>query len=124
MPIENRNLETGTRLVARYKKQTYRAEVVQGEEGKPRYRLEDGREFKSPSAAGTAITGGACNGWAFWSVEGAESPNGGQGAPDAATGAIGSASRASTSRNARWLVNRKKTPPRQASISGRHWFSN
>ena len=38
-------------------------------EGKPSYKLEDGREFKSPSAAGTAITGGACNGWAFWSLE-------------------------------------------------------
>jgi len=33
------------------------------------YRLADGREFKSPSAAGTAITGKACNGWAFWSLE-------------------------------------------------------
>lgn len=43
-----------------------------GEEGKVMYRLEDGREFKSPSAAGTAITGKACNGWAFWSVGAAE----------------------------------------------------
>jgi hypothetical protein len=39
------------------------------ESGRPiAYRLSDGREFKSPSAAGTAITGKACNGWAFWSV--------------------------------------------------------
>src|SRR5438105_2349184 len=37
------------------------------------YRLADGREFKSLSAAGTAITEKACNGWAFWSVgDGAE----------------------------------------------------
>jgi len=67
--IENRNLKTGTRLVARYHKQSYTCEVVEGEGGKLRYRLEDGREFKSPSAAGTAITGKSCNGWAFWSVQ-------------------------------------------------------
>jgi hypothetical protein len=39
------------------------------------YRV-DGKEelFKSPSAAGTAVTGKACNGWAFWSVgDGSES---------------------------------------------------
>lgn len=68
MPIENRNLTVRTKLLARYKKQAYHAEVVEGEEGKVRYRLKDGREFKSPSAAGTAITNKACNGWAFWSV--------------------------------------------------------
>ena len=27
------------------------------------------QEFKSPSAMGTAVTGKACNGWAFWHVE-------------------------------------------------------
>ena len=37
--------------------------------GTIKYRLSDGREFKSPSAAGTAITSKACNGWAFWSVD-------------------------------------------------------
>jgi hypothetical protein len=68
MPIENRNLAGGTKLVATYKKTTYSAEVVEGEGGKLRYRLSDGREFKSPSAAGTAITNKACNGWMFWSV--------------------------------------------------------
>ncbi len=72
MPIENRNLEPGINLTARYKKEEYHAEVIAGEEGKVMYRLEDGREFKSPSAAGTAITGKACNGWAFWSVGAAE----------------------------------------------------
>ena len=66
--IENRNLTKGMRLTARYHKQSYSCEVVEGEAGKLRYRLEDGREFKSPSAAGMAITGGSCNGWAFWSV--------------------------------------------------------
>jgi hypothetical protein len=72
MPIENRVLEPGTRLVARYKKKEYSATVVQTDKGL-RYRLEDGREFKSPSAAGTAVMGGvACNGWRFWSIAGSE----------------------------------------------------
>ena len=72
MSIEDRNLAPGTKLVARYKAKEYTAEVVKTEEGL-RYRLEDGREFKSPSSAGSAIMGGsACNGWRFWSVAGAE----------------------------------------------------
>ena len=69
MPIENRNLPPGTSLVGRYHKQPYVCEVLEGDGGKLRYRLEDGREFKSPSAAGMAITGHACDGWVFWSVE-------------------------------------------------------
>jgi len=69
MALENRNLEAGTRLVARYKKEEYTATVVDGEEGGLRYRLEDGREFKSLSSAGSAVMGGvACNGWRFWSL--------------------------------------------------------
>jgi hypothetical protein len=72
MSIENRSLKPGTKLVARYKGQGYSAEVVETEGG-IRYRLEDGREFKSPSSAGSAIMGGsACNGWRFWSVAGSE----------------------------------------------------
>ena len=74
MPLENRNLEPGTVLVARYKKQDRTCEVVQTEEGL-RYRLDDGSEHKSPSSAGKAAMGGvACNGWRFWSVQGAEKP--------------------------------------------------
>jgi len=69
MAIEDRNLKPGTKLVVTYKKVEYRAEMIAGEDGKVRYRLEDGREFKSPSSAGTGITGKACNGWTFWSVE-------------------------------------------------------
>jgi hypothetical protein len=70
MSIENRNLEPGSMLVAHYKKEVYRALVVAGTEGKVLYQLSpyDGREFKSPSALGTAVTGKSCNGWAFWSV--------------------------------------------------------
>ncbi len=72
MAMEDRNLEAGTTLTARYKGGMHTAEVVQTEAGL-RYRLEDGREFKSPSAAGSAIMGGnACNGWRFWSVAGEE----------------------------------------------------
>ena len=75
MPIENRDLAAGTRLVARYKKQEHTATVVEGEGGGLRYRLEDGREFKSPSAAGSAVMGGvACNGWRFWSLAGEAEP--------------------------------------------------
>jgi hypothetical protein len=43
--------------------------MVEDAEGKLRYKLEDGREFKSPSAAGMAITGHTCDGWVFWSVQ-------------------------------------------------------
>ncbi len=72
MSIENRDLKAGTKLVARYKGKEYTAEVVKTEEGL-RYRLEDRREFKSPSSAGSAVMGGsACNGWRFWSLAGSE----------------------------------------------------
>jgi hypothetical protein len=37
-----------------------------------RSRRQDGREFKSPSAAGMAITGHPCDGWVFWSVQTSE----------------------------------------------------
>ena len=72
MAIEDRSLKAGTKLVARYKGQEHTAEVVETEAGL-RYRLKDGREFKSLSSAGSAVMGGsACNGWRFWSVAGAE----------------------------------------------------
>jgi hypothetical protein len=71
MPIENRNLEPGTKLIATYKKDTYHALVVASAEGKVLYQLSpyDGREFKSPTSMGTAVTGKDCNGWTFWSVD-------------------------------------------------------
>src|SRR6266545_5052366 len=73
MAIQDRNLNVGTKLYARYKGQTYRAEVVLNPNAagdRPiAYKVEGKDElFKSPSAAGTAITDKACNGWAFWSV--------------------------------------------------------
>jgi len=73
MTIENRNLEAGTRLVANYKKQTYVCTIEADEDGKTAFVLEDGRRFKSPSAAASAVMGGqAANGWRFWTVEGDE----------------------------------------------------
>ncbi len=72
MPIEGGlrdKLEPGTVLSAKYKGTEYRATVVEGDEGKVRYRLEDGREFRSPSAAASALMDGkAANGWRWWSV--------------------------------------------------------
>ena len=74
MPLENRNLEPGTVLSARYKKEDRTCAVVQTDEGL-RYRLDDGTEHKSPSSAGKAAMGGvACNGWRFWSIQGTEKP--------------------------------------------------
>ena len=40
--------------------------------GKLAFVLEDGKHFRSPSSVGSAVMGGAaCNGWRFWSIEGA-----------------------------------------------------
>ncbi len=74
MPIEDRNLEAGAMLKARYKKQERTCEVVQTDDGL-RYKLDNGELFQSPSSAGkAAMTGVACNGWRFWSVQGTETP--------------------------------------------------
>ena len=71
MAIENRDLPAGTRLVANYKKQRYVCVVEAGEEDKLVFALEDGRRYKSPSSAASAVMGGsAANGWKFWSLEG------------------------------------------------------
>jgi hypothetical protein len=69
MAIENRNLASGTRLVAKYKGAA-RFCTIQ-EDGT--YKLDGdqglGKVYKSLSAAGSAIMGGiACNGWKFWSL--------------------------------------------------------
>jgi len=80
MALENRNLEAGTRLVARYKGYVYHCVVTSRDEDKVGFTLDcpdhpdlHGKEFKSPSSAGSAVMGGvACNGWRFWSLEGQE----------------------------------------------------
>jgi hypothetical protein len=80
MPIDGglrEKLATGAVLVAKYKGTEHRATVVAGEDGKRRFRLADGQEFKSPSSAGSAVMGGvACNGWRFWSLEAAPAKRG------------------------------------------------
>ena len=70
--IQDRNLTAGTKLVGRYHKQDRTCATHLDENGKLYFRLDDGRAFKSPSAAGTAVTGHACDGWHFWSVVGTE----------------------------------------------------
>src|SRR4051812_24905513 len=75
MALTDRNLTPGTQLVAKYKGETHTAAVVQTDDGL-RYQLSDGRQFKSPSSAGTAVTGKSCNGWAFWSLANEANPSG------------------------------------------------
>ncbi len=75
MSIENRTLKLGMKLVARYKGKDHRAEGVKTADGL-RYRLDDGREFRSPSSARRRDHGRpqACNGWKCWSIAEAASP--------------------------------------------------
>jgi hypothetical protein len=70
MPIEDRNVEAGTVLTARYKKQDRTCEVIETDDGL-RFKLDTGELYRSPSSAGkAAMDGVACNGWRFWSVQG------------------------------------------------------
>jgi hypothetical protein len=78
MAITDRQLAPGTQLTAKYKGQTYTLDVVREDE-QLRYRLADGRTFKSPSSAGSAVMGGkACNGWAFWRLATSDDASGTQ----------------------------------------------
>lgn len=71
MPIPNRNLEPGVRMVARYKKERYVCSVNKDEAGKLVYVLEDGRRSRSPSSAASSLMGGKpVNGWCFSGLEG------------------------------------------------------
>jgi Protein of unknown function (DUF2924) len=72
MPIEDRNPQAGTVLVGRHKGTQHRCEVVETPEG-VRYQIE-GETFKSASSAAKHVTGGAINGWVFWSIAGTEKP--------------------------------------------------
>ena len=59
---------------ASYRKQAVACIVEKRDEGGGiLFVLEDGRKFKSASAAASALLGGkAVNGWRFWSVQGAK----------------------------------------------------
>jgi len=71
MVIENRDaVVAGTKLTATYKKQQYACTVDADKDGKLAF-VYDGKSYNSPSSAGTAVIGTACNGWRFWSIEGA-----------------------------------------------------
>ncbi len=119
MPLDKQELAMGTRLTGRYKKQDYTCEVVQTEEG-IRYRLADGREFKSLSAAGMAITGGAVNGWRFWSLTGAAGPPGAQAAESTPTEATPAATPAAAGAKHKVI---KRTPNQKGVPEGQvKWF--
>ena len=60
-------IRAGQTLVAKYKKQQHICEVVEYD-GRLCFVLPKGRVFKSPSAAGKAVTGTATNGYRFWSI--------------------------------------------------------
>jgi hypothetical protein len=67
--IQDRNLKAGTKLVGKYQHKEHTC-IVTEKDGKI-YFMVDGdatKVFKSPSAAGTAVTGHACDGWHFWSI--------------------------------------------------------
>ena len=66
MPIKNRELKAETILTGRYRKVEHTCKVVE-RDGKLCFMVDDGAVFKSISAAGSAVTGQACNGWSFWS---------------------------------------------------------
>jgi hypothetical protein len=114
VPINDRNLVVGTKLVATYKKQRYVCEVVQTEEAL-RYRVE-GTDYKSPSAAGSAVLGGmACNGWRFWSLEGeAPPPRTRKPKDEGETGDGGAAEGPRRVKVLRKLPNQRGTPEGQA----------
>lgn len=71
MAITNRDLQAGTKLVARFKGQEHTVLVLGDKEAGVSYELDGGTTYKSLSSAGSAVMNGtACNGWRFWSLEG------------------------------------------------------
>ncbi len=67
MATTKEQIRAGQTLVAKYKKQQHTCEVVE-HDGRLYFVLQKGRVFKSPSAAGKAVTGTATNGYRFWSI--------------------------------------------------------
>ena len=75
MPITDRNLGAGTKLVASYRKQQHTVLVLDDGEGNLGFELDGGTIYRSLSKAGSVVMGGvSCNGWRFWSVEGEAVP--------------------------------------------------
>ncbi len=75
MATTKEQISAGQTLVAKYKGEQHSCEVVE-QQGKRYFVLPGGRVSKSPSAAGTAITGTATNGYRFWSIP--DKPSAGQ----------------------------------------------
>jgi hypothetical protein len=63
-PVLAAFIQRPTKLVARYKRKTYRARVRR--DGSISLA---GRVYNSPSLAGSAVVKRSCNGWTFWSYE-------------------------------------------------------
>ncbi len=112
MTIENRTLKAGMRLEGTYHKDVYRC-TVHEKEGKLVYRLEDEREFTSLSAAGSAITGHACNGWVFWTVTDERAPVAGPAAKPAAKAEAKPAPEPATKKVIKKVPNQKGVPEGQ-----------
>ncbi len=71
MPMNDRNLKGGEKLVARYKGEEHSVLVLADDKGGLGFELDGATIHKSLSSAGSAVMGGtACNGWRFWSPEG------------------------------------------------------
>ena len=82
-------IKAGLTLVGRYKGEQHTCEVVEHEE-RVYFVLPKGEVFRSPSAAGKAVTGTATNGYRFWSVP-EKAPSGQLVRQTAARGAIAAA---------------------------------
>ena len=67
MATTKNEIRAGQSLVAKYKGEQYTCEVVEHDE-RLYFVLPKGRVFRSPSAAGKAVTGTATNGYRFWSI--------------------------------------------------------
>jgi len=121
MPLENRNLEAGTRLEANYKKVRYVCTVEAAEEGEGiAFVLADGKRFKSPSAAASAVMGGgAVNGWRFWSLEGAEAKD----APETEAATESKPAKAKSTKKGKGKQTIYRIPNGPKTPEGKsHWF--
>ncbi len=67
MTTTKSTIKAGLTLVAKYKGQAHTCEVVEHDE-RLYFVLPKGEVFRSPSAAGKAVTGTATNGYRFWSI--------------------------------------------------------
>ena len=67
MATTKEQIRAGQTLVAKYKRQQHTCEVVEHDR-RLCFVLPKGRVFRSPSAAGRAVTDAATNGYRFWSI--------------------------------------------------------